>query len=80
MTKVVSAEYVGDYSIKVCFDDNKQGTANLWPIISTDERGILQQLKDKKLFSDFSIACNTVTWKNGVDISPDYLADLTTYH
>lgn len=76
MTRIISAEYIGNYDISICFDNNKQGVVNLWPVIAEDSREILKQLHDKKLFSDFIISCNTITWKNGVDISPDYLEEL----
>lgn len=76
MSRVTKAEYLKDYEIKLVFDDNKTGVADLSELINTDKRALIQELANKKKFADFSIACNSLAWKNGVDISPEYLSKL----
>ena len=79
MTKVINAEYIDNYNIRLVFDNNKTGIVDFLPLIESDPRKILKELRDKKIFSNFTLACNTITWSNGVDIAPDYLLSLTKH-
>ncbi len=73
MTK---AKYAGDYKIEIVFDDKKSGIIDLEKIIFSDKRPIFKELQDKKKFSQIKVALDTVVWKNGLDLAPEFLYKL----
>jgi len=68
---VVDARYLGEYRIKVCFDDGKEGIVDLskYP----DKGGVFSPLSDPEYFKNFFIDLNTLCWPNGADIAPERL-------
>ena len=76
MPSVISAEYVGDYKIKVTFDDSTTGIANFKETIFTDYLDIIRELKDLKKFRDFKIDADTIVWGNGLDLAPEFIKSL----
>ena len=70
--KVISAKYLKDYTIYVTFSDGKEGVVNL---SDTLWGPMFEPLKDPESFKDFSISpiFDTICWKNGADIAPEYL-------
>jgi hypothetical protein len=73
---VVSAEYAGDYKIKVKFNDSTSGIADFKQKVSTDHRPIIRELQDIELFKNFWIEADTITWSNGVDFAPEFIKSL----
>lgn len=73
---VTSAEYAGDYKIKVKFNDSTSGIADFKQKVSTDHRPIIRELQDIELFKNFWIEADTITWSNGVDFAPEFIKDL----
>ncbi len=71
MHKVVSVEPMGDYQLRVTFDDNTTG------IVSLGERlfgPVSEPLRDPAIFrkvfvDEFGVIC----WPNGADLAPDAL-------
>lgn len=76
MIHVVSAEYAGDYKIKVTFNDSTSGIADFKQKVSTDHRPIIRELQDIELFKNFWIEADTITWSNGVDFAPEFIKSL----
>ena len=77
MLEVTKAEYAGDYSIRLVFNNGRAGVANLEPMILADKREIVAGLRDKKRFRDFKVEHNTVAWSDGLDFASEYLFFLT---
>ena len=73
---VTSAEYGGDYKIKVKFNDSTSGIADFKQKVSTDHRPIIRELQDIELFKNFWIEADTITWSNGVDFAPEFIKSL----
>lgn len=73
---VTSAEYAGDYKIKVKFNDSTSGIADFKQKVSTDHRPIIRELQDIELFKNFWIEADTITWRNGVDFAPEFIKSL----
>lgn len=72
-TEVVSAEYMGDYRIRLKFNDNVVKTVNLAPWL----RGVVfEPLKNVDFFKRFSVRFNTIEWENGADFAPEFLYSL----
>ena len=76
MIHVVSAEYAGDYKIKVTFNDSTSGIADFKHTVSTDHRPIIRELIDLNKFRDFTVDVFTIIWSNGVDFAPEFIKSL----
>lgn len=76
MHLIVAAKYVRDYQIEVEFDNKKKGIIDLKDIINNDKRPIFQELRDKNKFCQIAVKMDTVVWKNGLDLSPEFLYQL----
>jgi hypothetical protein len=72
--RVTHFEIVGDYTIRLTFDDQTEQIIDFEPILSG---AIFGQLKDKTLFDQVTLEPNfgTLEWPNGADISPTVLHD-----
>ena len=69
---VKNAKYLEDYKIEIEFSDGKKGIVDL----SNELYGeVFEPLKDKNLFSKIKVDedLETITWKNGADLAPEYL-------
>ena len=71
--QVKNVEYLGNYKLKVVFNDGKEGIIDLSDIFSKGK--VFKQLKDKKEFSKVKLdkELGTIVWPNGVDLAPEYL-------
>ena len=69
---IEDAEYLEEYKIKIWFRD---GSIKIIDLESELSGGILEPLKDLKLFSmiRFDQDASTVVWSNGADIAPEFL-------
>jgi hypothetical protein len=71
--EVVKAEYLENYKLKLIFNDGVCKTVDL----ENELKGkVFEPLKDKSFFKDFKISFNTIEWKNGADIAPEYLYEI----
>ena len=73
---MTSAEYAGDYKIKVKFNDSTSGIADFKYTVSTDHLPIIRELIDIEKFKDFRIKFDTITWGNGLDLAPEFIKSL----
>lgn len=73
---VISAEYAGDYKIKVKFNDSTSGIADFKQKVTTDHRPIIHELSDIKKFRNFSVDEFTIVFGNGVDFAPEFIRSL----
>ena len=76
LPSVISAEYVGNYKIKVIFDDSTSGIADFKETIFTDHLDLIRELKDLEKFRDFKIDADTIVWGNGLDLAPGFIKSL----
>ena len=70
LPSVTRAEYRGDYSIQVTFNDGKSGTIDFLQWL---EGPMFEPLKDPGYFQRFFLDGGTVSWPNGADIAPETL-------
>jgi hypothetical protein len=74
MPHVIQAEYVGDYTVKLRFND---GSVKIVDLASyTTRGGVFSLLRDKEYFKKFFIDLNTLCWPNGADIAPERLYEI----
>jgi hypothetical protein len=71
---VTNFEIVGDYTIKLVFDDETEQIINFEPILSGP---MFEPLRDLTLFNQVTLDHNlgTLVWPTGADIDPTVLHD-----
>lgn len=71
---VVSFEIVGDYTIRLCFDDESERTIDFEPILLGPLFG---PLRDLELFNQVKLdpEIGTLVWPTEADIEPNVLHD-----
>lgn len=69
---VVGVAVVGDYKLRLLFDD---GTAGDVDFSSTDWKGVFEPLRDPKYFATVKVdpEAATIVWPNGADLAPETL-------
>jgi hypothetical protein len=67
---VVEAVYMGDYRIKLEFDNGEKRLVDCEPWLKGD---IFQPLKDKNYFQKFFVDGWSISWPNGADMAPETL-------
>jgi hypothetical protein len=71
--KIIKAEYIDRYWVKLFFNDGVEKTVNLEKELYGK---IFEPLNDIDIFKNFTIDCNTISWQNGADLAPEYLYHL----
>ena len=72
---VKNAEYLGDYRVRLTFEDGSMRVADLEPHL---EGEIFEPLKDQDYFRTLRVEpdLDTIVWDNGADMSPDFLYEI----
>ena len=75
MRWVTEATYVGEFKIKVRFDNGECKVADLHPHL---DGPIFEPLKDINFFRSFCVNqdIDTIVWPNAADFSPDFLYEV----
>ena len=70
--QLMSAEYVGDYRLRLAFADGTEGEVDL-----KDELWgpVFEPLRDVEVFKRFKLnsELNTICWETGADLAPEFL-------
>jgi hypothetical protein len=74
LVRVVGAEYVREYQIRICFTDGVEKVVDFSRWLHGE---VFQRLTNKREFKRFFIAGGTVCWPNGADIAPETLRAAT---
>jgi len=76
--KVIHFEIVGDYTIRVEFDDSSEQVIDFKPVLYGEMWG---PLKDLSLFNQVELdpVAHTLTWPNGADFDPETLRNWPEY-
>ena len=70
---ITSARYLNDYNIELSFNDGVIKTVDLRNHL---DGNVFKELKKIDKFKDFYVSDWTITWKNGADMSPEFLYNL----
>ncbi len=75
MRYVIDAKYIGDYKLKIRFDNGEVKVVDLEPHL---DGPIFEPLKKLDFFKLFRVSkdIDTVVWPNNADFSPDFLYDI----
>jgi hypothetical protein len=72
--KIIDANLVKDYIIKITFNDNTVQMVNFGPFLESSRHPEIRKYLDKKLFKQFKIVNGDLDWNNYDLIFP--IADL----
>jgi hypothetical protein len=75
MVWIKEADYIEDYKISVTFNDDESGIIDLKEVIFNDKRPIFKELVDIAKFRQFEVDFDTIVWRNGLDLAPEFLYD-----
>lgn len=67
---VVDAVYLGNYTLKIEFDNGEKRVMDCEPWLKGD---IFQPVKDQDYFQKFFVDGWSIAWPNGADIAPETL-------
>jgi len=67
---VIRAEYLGDYRIRLAFNDGLKGAVDFSQWL---DGPIFEPLRDPAYFQRFFLDGGTVAWPNGADVAPETL-------
>ena len=69
---VTNARPLDGYRVEVCFDDGREGIADLTEAL---EGPMFDALKDPDVFRKLRIdeELQTIVWPNGADLAPEYI-------
>lgn len=70
LIRVVKAEYISDYTLRLTFND---GQVKLFDFQPLSQDGICKKLKDLNYFRAFTLDACTVDWNNEIGFAPEYL-------
>jgi len=75
MRYVLDASYLGDYKLKVRFDNDEVRIADLANHL---EGPVFEPLRELSYFKQFAVNhdIDTVVWPNDADFSPDFLYEI----
>jgi hypothetical protein len=74
MLHITNAEYVGNYQVRVKFNDGREGVADLQTMVFDEKPGsVLAPLRDPAVFGQFALQHGTLCWPGEVDVAPEYI-------
>ena len=73
MIWVTEAKALQDYRLWLRFSDGSEGNVDLQDFILGDSRPIVAALRDPVVFEALRVEMDTVVWKNGFDLAPEFL-------
>ncbi|HTG15132.1 MAG TPA: DUF2442 domain-containing protein [Blastocatellia bacterium] len=76
--RVMSFDFVGPYTLRVCFDDATEQTIYFQPVLAGE---LYRPLRDLALFEQVRVdpEVHTLIWPNGADFDPATLHDWPIY-
>jgi hypothetical protein len=73
MLRVVKADYLADFRVRLAFSDGFVGTVDLAGLL---EGPVFVPLNDKDVFKRFELTDHTLQWACGADFAPEYLREI----
>lgn len=74
--KIIKVKYLGDYKLKIIFDDNEIRIADFKEFLFENHSPMTTQFRDKMRFKNVQIDYGHLTWEDGqMDISSHSIYD-----
>jgi hypothetical protein len=70
---VTAVEYLGDYKLKLQFNNGAEGVVDLESELYGE---VFEPLRDKHLFRKAYLTSRTIEWPNGADFAPEFLFEI----
>jgi hypothetical protein len=70
---VTAVEYLGDYKLKLQFNNGAEGIVDLESELHGE---VFEPLRDKCLFKEAFLTSRTIEWPNGADFAPEFLYEI----
>ena len=76
--RVTDFERIGDYTLRICFDDGSEQTIDFLPVLYGPVFG---PLRDKAVFAQVQLIqyAGCLEWPNGADFDPETLRNWPLY-
>lgn len=68
--QIYSAKYIGDYAVRLAFNDGTENLVDFKPILTKSLHPTIKKYLDEQLFSDFKIIDGNLNWNNYEMIFP----------
>jgi len=68
--KIVKAEYVKDYVLKLTFNNTEVRLMDFEPLM---DKGVCKKLRDMDYFKSYTLDPFTVDWNNEIGFAPEFL-------
>jgi hypothetical protein len=76
MNKILYAEYLGTFRIRLVFSDSQESIFDLAAYINAKKGSLLKALHDEQYAQRFFIDAGALCWPNGLELSPERLKTL----
>jgi hypothetical protein len=73
MLHITDAEHVGEYRIRVVFNNGREGVVDLRSMIFEESRTVFAPLKHLSVFQQFFIEHGALCWPGDLDVAPEYI-------
>lgn len=71
--KIVDAQYVRDYILRLVFSNGVVKLVDFWPLA---QKGICVKLQEMAYFRNFKLDPFSVDWSNEIGFAPEYLYEV----
>lgn len=68
--KIVKAEYVKDYVLRLTFNNTEVRLMDFEPLM---DKGVCKKLRDMDYFKSYTLDPFTVDWNNEIGFAPEFL-------
>lgn len=73
MLHISDAQYLGDYRVRISFNNGRDGVADLRAMIFDEPRTGFAPLREDSVFRELFIAHGALCWPGDLDVAPEYI-------
>lgn len=73
LLEVTHAEYLGNYLVRLTFNDERVGTADLHALIDSRPESVFAAFADEAFVGRFALEHGTLCWPGERDVAAEYL-------
>lgn len=73
LLEITAADYLGDYRIRLSFNDGRAGVADLHALAGTNPQSVFAVFADETFVRQFGLEHGTLCWPGERDVAAEYL-------
>ena len=73
LLKINDAEYLGNYRVRLAFNDGRNGIADLHALIDAEPPSVFAAFAEEALVRQYRLEHGTLCWPGERDVAPEYL-------